>query len=900
MSTKANCWEVKRCGRQPGGDRAAELGVCPASTTTISHDRNDGDNGGRLCWAISGTLCGGNVQGSFAQKGLNCLSCDFFAAVKIEEGEQFRLLLADQPMEQVLCEVAERHRVLFDNLPAGLYRREPSGRFLEANAALLALLGYQDQEAITRLDAKELYVEQSDFDRWRSLMEARGEARDVEVRLRHRDGSVVWASDHGYAIRDSATGRILYCEGTLLDITARKEAEAQVRNHQEHLEDLVAKQTELLSAALARAEEATVEIAIANEAKGAFLATISHEIRTPLNAIVGVADLLLDTPLDVEQKEYVDLFRTSCDLLIALINDVLDFSKIEASQMTLSQVDFDLIDLLEKATEMFAAEAAAKGLELVCDLDHGLPPVVRGDPVRVQQLLVNLLSNAIKFTDRGEVVVRAEPLGEGGMIALAVSDTGIGIPREALERIFDRFTQHDAKAGRRYGGTGLGLAIVRSLAKLMGGDVRVESLPGAGSRFEATLHLGGALAAQQATVQQATVPQATLQQAASAEPIDQTLAGRRILVVDDSAASRLVMGQLLLSRGCSVLEAESGPGGLAQIQATLVGAVPFDAVVLDTLMPGMDGFEVLGRLRELAGPEAPPVVMVTSADLGQARRKAREMGAAALLVKPLRAQSFLATVAGALNRSGLPEAAGPARSTTGELALVDDARPLRVLLAEDSPGNQRVVEAFLRRTPHPLTIASDGAMAVRLAQEGSFDVVLMDMRMPDVDGLEATRRIRAWERESGRTPLKIVALTANAMKEYQDACYQAGCDHFLAKPLRKDTLLTLLRRIGGPDLPALEVRVDPGIWDLVPAYVEETREICSRVLAAAAANDFETCRSLGHDVKGTGGAYGFPYVTELGAALESAAKLGDGATAISVTRKIQTYLASVQMVRDEA
>ncbi len=780
-----------------------------------------------------------------------------------------------QESHQNLSKLMHKYRSIFDEAAEGIFQTTPEGRVVTANNSMAAMLGYdspQDLMDSVHSLAGQVYARAEDRETVLRTMETRGGVRSMPVEFKRKDGSPVTVELSLHPHRDEEG---LLLEGMVLDITERVQREQADKER--------------------RAAEA------ASEAKSEFLANMSHEIRTPMNAVMGLTDLMLRSDLTDKQRATLNKIKGASQTLLAVINDILDFSKIEAGRMDLEVTDFSLYEVMANLTELFSQKAHEQDLELMVSLADGTPSALRGDPVRLGQVLINLVGNALKFTKEGEIVVEVRPAREQPaqadqvLLEFAVVDTGVGIPKDRLATIFESFTQADAGTTRQYGGTGLGLSISRRLTELMDGEITVSSEPGQGSRFTFTARFGR---------------QPEDRQPRLRTPKD--LRGLKVLVVDDNKTAREILASAIES---FQMEARTAGSGEEAVEAVENAEPPFDLILVDWKMPGMNGMETARRIKQGMSLDKTPIVCMVSAygreDLmGQADKSLLD----AFLHKPVNQSFLFDTIMELFGRSDAvisPQAVnGKAQPDNGEPPA--HLRGAHVLLVEDNAINREVALEWLAVAGMTAETATNGLKAIEaldsMAQDDNLpDVVLMDIQMPELDGLETTRRLRA----DGRfNDLPIVAMTAHALKGDRERCLEAGMDEYVTKPIDPRALFATLGGLvtgPGPDAvpfsdqakvadhkPSADHNPAEGLPGSLPGidvhegllrsnnnkqlfrrllttfladYAGADRELAEHLAAGSMAD----ARRLAHTVKGVAGSIGASRLAEVAAVLEKRA-----------------------------
>ena len=657
---------------------------------------------------------------------------------------------------EIASRVARQYQDLFEGNLAGVYLATLEGQLVDCNRTFLLMYGFDSKaEAVAQLTISP-YGDPARRKEFREKLKHEGIVLDHEYQQHKKDGTSFWILERAMMVAGPSGQNLI--EGTAIDITQRKLAEEKL-------------QVEI--AERKRAEEAADA---ANRAKSDFLANMSHEIRTPMNGVLGMTNLLLDTALDTEQRDYTTMAKASAESLLTIINDILDFSKIEAGRLELESVDFSLRGIVEPTVKTLALRAHEKGLELNYVFDPDVPDALVGDSGRVRQVLINLLGNAVKFTEKGEVNLRvqAEPAKAGfTCLHFSVCDTGIGIPPEKQANIFEAFTQVDGSTTRRFGGTGLGLCISRQLVQMMGGRIWVESVPGLGSAFHFTANLG------------------TGEVRETRRPLEKAqLKDLPVLVVDDNTTNLRILGALLSGWGMKPTLAADGMQALQTLTRALEADQPFPLVLTDANMPAMDGFQLAEEIRKQPALADATIMMLTSA--GQRGDAARccQLGLAGYLTKPIREAELL----DAILRATGSTTAGTTPALVTCRATPEGAKRLQVLLVEDNAVNQRLASCLLEKQGHSVVTAGNGREALEQTERRIFDLVLMDVQMPVMGGLEATAAIRRREKSSGGH-LPIIAMTAHAMQGDRDRCLAAGMDDYVSKPIDSKRLLAVVQNV---------------------------------------------------------------------------------------------------------
>ncbi len=661
---------------------------------------------------------------------------------------------------------------IMDSMVDGITITDMEGRIISVNNATLMQLGYEGDEMIEKA-LGEIFFEEKDAQKFKEVV-------DILI-----SGKMLKTQEFQVKRKDKT------CFPVSVNLSVIKDAEGQAETIVAVHRDITEKKKE--EEALIKAKE---EAEIANRTKSEFLATMSHEIRTPMNAIIGMAELLSETELDKSQKSYVEISRNAGENLLGIINDILDLSKVEAGEIKLEEIGFNIVEVVEKICDIMAFRANKKEIELSQHINPEIPVNLIGDPARLRQIFVNLIGNAIKFTSKGEVVLNIdfEDQEKAGILndedgkanvrlLFSFRDTGIGIPEEKRESIFESFTQADSSTTREYGGTGLGLTICKRLVGLMKGNIWVESEVGKGSVFHFTAEFG--------------IGEKTSKYIGPEEIEELDIRGLKTLVIDDTAANRLILSEFLTRWGSVVEEAKDGKEALTIIRSSFEKKEPFELILLDCRMPEMGGFEVMEKINEEFPKGCVTVMMLSSDNRAGDFSRIEELGIGSYLVKPVKKDELKKAIMATLkedrvgDKEQLKKVKGKEKKEEKEKHKKKS--PLRILLVEDTEDNVLLIKAYLKKTPYELDVAENGKIAVDKFKEGDYDLVFMDMQMPVMDGFTAMEKIRKWEKKERRGKTAIVALTAYAMKEEMNRTLKVGCDAHLSKPVKKKELIEMIK-----------------------------------------------------------------------------------------------------------
>lgn len=773
----------------------------------------------------------------------------------------------------------ERLATAIEQAAEAVVMTDLEGRILYVNPAFSRMTGYGRDEVLGQ-NPRVLKSGKHGPEFYQGLWQSprAGSVWHGEIVNRRKDGALYDEEMIITPVRDaggSLTGFIALKQ----DITARKQAEAQLQKAREAAE-------------------------AANRAKSEFLANMNHEIRTPMNGVIGMTELALGTDLDAEQRSYLQVVRSSAESLLGILNDILDFSKIEAGKLDLDTADFQLRDTVLDALKVRSLQADQKGIELACDIDPAVPDGLTGDPGRLRQVIVNLVGNAVKFTQHGEVVVRAfEEPGSNHRVKLhfTVTDTGIGIAPKKQAVIFQSFTQANGSTTRKFGGTGLGLAISRHLIEMMGGRLWVESEMGRGSTFHFTAVFG------RSQKPEATAPSTSLIR----------LEGVRVLVIDDNRTNRMILERELTYWGMRPVAAANAVEAMDALSRAQEINNPFRLILTDACMPDMDGFELVERIREQPGLAQVTIMMLSSSGMRGDVVRCRELQVAAYLTKPVSQRELYDAVAMVLSDSVSP-GSQPAVVTRHSLR---ESRPsLRILLAEDNAVNQKLAVRLLEKRGHSITVTNDGREALEALEKNTFDLILMDVQMPVVDGLEAAIMIRTKEKATGER-IPIIAMTAHAMKEDREKCLAAGMDGYITKPVKVQELLDAIdaavpSRLSARPRESFSSATNPKPAPIVDrqktlAQVEGDAHLVSEMVSIFLANipkqidamrdavekgDLKSLARLAHSVKGSVLNFSAQAAANAALKLETAARQGNLALTRQSWKELQD---SIEQVKSE-
>ena len=811
---------------------------------------------------------------------------------ELEETESAR-----KGAEKELRESEEKFRNIAEISLAGVYIIQ-DGIFIYVNKRFEEIFGYSVEECLNNMHIRQT-VHPEDLDLVREQISKRisGKVSSANYTFRGitKSGKTIHVEIFGSTIPLAGKSAVA---GSILDITERKQAEEKL-------------------------QRATEAAEFANRAKSEFLANMSHEIRTPMNGIIGMTELVLGTDLTGEQRKYLEMAKMSADSLLALINDILDFSKIEAGKMELEAIDFNLRVTLENAVDTLALKAHEKGLELACHIRPDVPTALIGDPGRLRQIIVNIAGNSLKFTEEGEIVIRVEMESESDdsvKLHFMVSDTGIGIPRDKLDSIFRSFEQVDGSTTRKYGGTGLGLSITRQFVEMMGGEIRVESPNRFGLEEDSNTrkqepHIGGPGSIFHFTVcfklsrpKEIRIPR----------PKPHDLSGMPVLIVDDNYTNRILLQEMITSWGLVPTITASGKEAIDCFNKAFGSGTPYRLILLDMQMPELDGFDVAKIIKDDPSGEDVRIILLSSSGQRGDTDRCKEVGISGYLPKPIKQSDLFDAI---LMTMGLPSEETPTVITRHK--IYEARETFNILLAEDNLINQTLAIKLLEARGHRVTLASNGVEAVAEFKKGDFDLILMDIQMPEMDGFEATKAIRDLEGESRKEKkstierIPIVAMTAHAMTGDREKCIAADMDDYVSKPIKPEALYSIINKVARKSQsekehertqpPQGSKTFSPKTFDLsgtmetvlgdenlfreiAGMFLESCSDYIARIEKAIAGNDAGILEREAHSLKGAVGNFGAREAYEAASRLEKLGKEGEIATAAEGISNIERAL----------
>ncbi|ACL03714.1 PAS/PAC sensor hybrid histidine kinase [Desulfatibacillum aliphaticivorans] len=787
-----------------------------------------------------------------------------------DQGESVEGMAIDFTTEKTAIEqiksAEKKFRGIFENAQEGLFQCASEGSFISVNPAMARILGYDSPvELLQKLGpgVREIFFSPEEYSDFRSELEARGKVAGMEVQFNKKDGSLAWGSISATLVKNTETGALML-EGSLEDIEERKQHEAAIL--------------------------AKNQAVAANQEKNRFLAALSHEMRTPMTAIIGMTELLNETGLTQQQAQYIKLMKSANEQLLSLVSDVMDISRVDAGRLKLETIPFNLLELVEKACETMAEKAHEKNLELACSVSPKTPIHLLGDPYRLKQVLNNLMQNAVKFTEKGEVVVTVRDAAEGdkkdgqAVIEFCVSDTGIGIPSKRLASLFDHMAKDNDVDFHHYGGTGVGLSISRKLVEMMKGDFTVSSKLEQGSTFCFTACFG------------------VQDKGSGLFTRVSPLKGLSVIVADQDPENLETLREVLNMWGARVTGAEDGPSAIDLLKETWMQPEQADLIIVDQDIPGMDGVETAAQVKmEHLCPAC--ILMLKESPHPDVMARAVKAGITHFVQKPIDRASLLEIINKATKQAEMAEESG------------QTLPPLDILLVEDSETNRFVIRAYLKDTPWHIDMAENGERALAKFKSKKYDLVLMDIQMPVMDGYTTIRKIREWEQEHRNVRASIIATTIFASKDDETKCLEAGANSYLAKPVKKKALIAsiLNQIIGGRatipedlnmfgevffpagDEPIL-AWVDPELADMAAHYLKTLPVTMQDLLDFAVAGDFKQAGQVGREIRDQSKALGLEEAQKIGALIKDAASTSNLDVIKECMEKMRIYLDRVQIV----